>query len=531
VLRFQLWFLHRLLRRGAAMLLSGVVLVSLVVVAAAWVIKTRPYDPHQHHVPFVDVAADDFPAYDHAVIVLNYHDVSGRANSPYALTPEQLAAHLDALRKAGFHSVRLRDVEALASGKPVTLPPKPILLTFDDGAASHWLDADPVLARYGFTAVEFLITSKVVVPYRPSYHLSTEQARRMAASGRWEFASHSDDLHTLAPVPVSAGGRLWPALINRLLIAGREESREQWRARVRADLARSQAFFRRQFGHPADAFAFPYGAADRPTDDPALPREVNQLLAQAGFRFAFSTEGDDPSGGRLEVPVTPGMNRFRLPRVTVTRDLSPAALLDALRQAAPQPIVSDLTTLHWIGDHAGCAVSHIDGHPPALLLSASGYGRCAAAVRPSEWTDYRVTADVQGASRTATAYLGVRLQRPSGARALAEVLVGSGSVTVRQQVGTRVQRLATQRLHSGELHHLEVTVRGRRLTIRVDDGKPMVAALDPALAQGAVDFGVAARGPRAQTLAFLGPRLTDLRPRRPTPPPANQQPQSPQAQG
>ena len=394
-----LHYLHRLLRRGVAVLLSGVVLASLVVVAVTWMIKTRPYDPHQHHVPFVDVAARDFPAYDHAVIVLNYHDVSGRTTSPYTLSPEQLAAHLDALRKAGFHSVRLRDVEALAAGKPVTLPPKPILLTFDDGAASHWLDADPVLARYGFTAVEFLITSKVVAPYRPSYHLSTEQMHRMAASGRWEFASHSDDLHTLAPVP--GGGKLWPALINRLLVAGHEESREQWRARVRADLARSQAFFQREFGHPADAFAFPYGAADHPTDDPAIPREIDQLLAQAGFEFAFSTGGDDPTGGRLEVPVTPGANRYRLPRVTVTRDLSPVALLAALRQAAPEPIIGDLTTLHWVGDHAGCSVSRIDGRPPALLLSASGYGRCAASVRPAEWTDYRVTTDVQGASRTA----------------------------------------------------------------------------------------------------------------------------------
>ncbi len=293
--------LHRLLRRSVATMLSGVLLASLGAAAVTWVIKTRPYDPGQHRVPFVEVAARDFPAYDHAVIVLNYHDVSGRSTSPYSLTPEQLAAHLDALRKAGFHSVRLRDVEALAAGEPVVLPPKPILLTFDDGAASHWLDADPALARYGFTAVEFLITSKVVAPYRPSYHLSTEQLHRMAASGRWEFASHSDNLHTLAPIP---GGKQWPALINRLVVGGQEESKAQWHARVQADLARSQAFFRRELGQAASAFAFPFGAADRPTDDPALPGEVDRLLAQAGFTFAFSTARADPSGRPSRSPRT-----------------------------------------------------------------------------------------------------------------------------------------------------------------------------------------------------------------------------------
>ncbi len=505
--------LHRLLRRSVATMLSGVLLASLGAAAVTWVIKTRPYDPGQHRVPFVEVAARDFPAYDHAVIVLNYHDVSGRSTSPYSLTPEQLAAHLDALRKAGFHSVRLRDVEALAAGEPVALPPKPILLTFDDGAASHWLDADPALARYGFTAVEFLITSKVVAPYRPSYHLSTEQLHRMAASGRWEFASHSDNLHTLAPIP---GGKQWPALINRLVVGGQEESKAQWHARVQADLARSQAFFRRELGQAASAFAFPFGAADRPTDDPALPGEVDRLLAQAGFTFAFSTARADPSGGQLDIPVTPDTDRYRLPRVTITRDLGPVALLDALRQAAPKPITPDLTTLHWVGDHAACTVSRVAGRLPALLLAASGYGRCATPVRPAQWTDYRITTDVQGATRNATAYLGVRVQHLSGSRALAEVLLGEGSVSVRQQVGARVQQLAREPLLHAEVHHLEVTVQGRQLTVRVDGGTPMTAALDPALDRGAIDFGIAAQG--AQTLAFLGPRLTSLR-AVPSPPP------------
>ena len=70
-------------------------------------------------------------------------------------------------------------------------------------------------------------------------------------------------------------------------------------------------------------------------------------------------------------------------------------------------------------------------------------------------------------------------------------------------------------------------MRGRRITVQVDDGKPMTATLDPALDQGAVDFGIAARGPRPQTLAFLGPRLTDLRPK---PPHTQAQPPAP-AQG
>ena len=493
----------RLRRRGAGWAGTLALLLSLLVAAGLWVVKTRPYDPAQHRPPTVAAAARHFPVYRDALLVLNWHDVAASGDSPYTVTPQALAAQLGALRAAGFHSVRLADVEALLAGRPVRLPPRPILLTFDDGPASNWLDADPLLQRYGFTAVAFLITGKVVDPYKPSYHLSTEQVRRMADSGRWEFGGHTDDLHRLATVP---GGAQAPALLNRLL-AGREETLPEWRARVLADLGRSQRFFRRVLGHPVGAFAFPYGAADRPTDDPAIPAQLNRLLGESGFRLAFAGEDLDRGEGQLEVPVTPGVNPLRLPRVTVTGSLGPAELLDVLRKAAPDPVVGDLTSLHWAGDEARCTVGRVAGQP-ALLLESAGYGRCAAPVNPAQWTDYRLSTDVVGAERAATAYVGVRVRLTPGSRGRAEVVLGEAVVRVRQQVGSRVQVLAERALPQGDDRQLEITVRSDRITVRVDRFAPLTATLAPALSKGAVDFGIAAQG--SKTLTFLAPRLTDL---------------------
>jgi biofilm PGA synthesis lipoprotein PgaB len=493
------------LRRGARWLASVALLLSLVSAGALWVVTTRPYDPAQHKAPDVDVAARDFPAYRDAVLVLNYHDVAATVASPYTVTSKAFAAQLDALRKAGFHSVRLADLQALVAGRPVRLPPRPVLLTFDDGPASNWLDADPVLQRYGFSAVAFLISSKIVEPYRPSYHLSTEQVRRMAASGRWEFGGHTDDLHHLGPTP---DGTKRPALINRLAL-GKEETLAQWRARVHADLDRNQRFFRRVLGHPVPAFAFPYGAADRPANDPAIPKQTNGLLRQAGFQLGFGGDDVNRGSGGLEVPVTPGIDPYRLPRVTITGDLGPVDLLAALRKAAPDPITSDLTTLHWTGDSAGCAVARTAGRPSALRLSATGYGRCAAPVNPVQWSNYRFTADVVGVDRTATAFIGVRVRLTPGTRGRAEVVLGESVVRVREQIGSRVRILAVSALPPGDDHQVEVTVQGDRITVRVDRLSPLTAKLAPALATGAVDFGIAARG--ARTLTFLGPRLVDLR--------------------
>jgi hypothetical protein len=278
---------------------------------------------------------------------------------------------------------------------------------------------------------------------------------------------------------------------------------------VEADLARSQAFFRRVLGRPVSAFAFPFGAADHPTNDPAIPEQINRVLRRAGFRLAFASEAVPRKQGELEIPVMHGADRHRLPRVTVTSDLTPLDLLNTLRRSAPDPITPDLTLLHWAGNDATCAPNRDPVQPTALVVSATGYGRCAAPVNPVQWTDYRLTTDVMGVDRMATAFVGVRARITPGSRGRAEVVLGEAVIRVREQIGRRVRVLAARSLRPGEDHHVEVTVEGRRLTVRVDDLTPMVAMLDPALDRGAVDFGLAARG--AQTLTFVAPRLIDLR--------------------
>jgi biofilm PGA synthesis lipoprotein PgaB len=489
-------------RHGAHYTGSVALLAGLLVAAGLWVVRTRPYDPAQHQAPSVAAAAHDFPVYRDAPLVLSYHDISSATGSPYTVTPRAFAAQLDTLRKAGFQSIRLADVEAMMAGSPVRLPPRPVLLTFDDGLASNWLDADPVLQRYGFTAVAFLVTATVTEPHRPSSHLSSEQVRRMAASGRWEFGGHTDDLHHLVPVP---GGGQAPALINRLVGDG-EETLAQWEARVRADLLSSQRFFQDMLGHPVAAFAFPYGAADHPSNDPAIPGRLTELLDDAGFRLGFI--GEDRHRGQ-ERPITPDANPYRLPRITVTSDLEPTGLLALLHKAAPDPITADLTTLGWSGAAARCTVRRDAGHTPALRVSSSGYGRCAAQVNAVQWTDYRLTTGVTGGDRAATAFIGVRVGGTPAGRGRAEVVLGEAVVRIREQVGEHVDVLAARRLPPDGDRRVDITVKGDRITVRVDRGPPVAATLAPALAAGAVDFGIAAHGPR--TLGYLDPRLVDLR--------------------
>jgi len=104
-----------------------------------------------------------------------------------SVPPERFASHLRALRQAGYHSISLRQLfDYLMRGQP--LPPKPIIITIDDGYVDAYTNAFPLLQEYGFTASFFVITD-FVNEQRPEY-LSWDQLREMADAGM-EIGCHS----------------------------------------------------------------------------------------------------------------------------------------------------------------------------------------------------------------------------------------------------------------------------------------------------------------------------------------------------
>jgi peptidoglycan/xylan/chitin deacetylase (PgdA/CDA1 family) len=97
-----------------------------------------------------------------------------------SVTPNGFAEHLQALRRAGYTSIRLYDLyEALLTGHP--LPAKPIILTFDDGHRDAYTEALPLLQRYGFSGTFFLVT-KLIDDQSPTT-LTWEQVTAMSAAG------------------------------------------------------------------------------------------------------------------------------------------------------------------------------------------------------------------------------------------------------------------------------------------------------------------------------------------------------------
>jgi peptidoglycan/xylan/chitin deacetylase (PgdA/CDA1 family) len=92
--------------------------------------------------------------------VLLYHNIgpSRETEAPsLSISPAKFESQIRWLAARGYTPIRASDWIAWVS-RGVPLPPKPILLTFDDGYADLAMFALPLLRRLGFTAEVFCVT-------------------------------------------------------------------------------------------------------------------------------------------------------------------------------------------------------------------------------------------------------------------------------------------------------------------------------------------------------------------------------------
>ena len=112
-----------------------------------------------------------------------------------SVTPEGFAQQMRFLHDAGYGAITLDDLlYALTQGRP--LPPKPIILTFDDGYADNYTNAFPILRENGFVGTFFVMTD--LVTDQAEGYMTWPQIEEMAAAGQ-RFGSHGrQDHRTLA---------------------------------------------------------------------------------------------------------------------------------------------------------------------------------------------------------------------------------------------------------------------------------------------------------------------------------------------
>ena len=124
------------------------------------------------------------------VPVLCYHRIEDGRKGEYAVSPATFAAHMKVLADSGYHSISPDQLyDYLVKNKK--LPDKPVMITFDDSRVEHYKIAAPVMEKYGFRGVFFIMT----ITYNKKNYMTKEQIAQLAKSGH-TVGLHSWD-HTM----------------------------------------------------------------------------------------------------------------------------------------------------------------------------------------------------------------------------------------------------------------------------------------------------------------------------------------------
>jgi peptidoglycan/xylan/chitin deacetylase (PgdA/CDA1 family) len=218
--------------------------------------------------------------------ILLYHQIAltSPEEDPFRLgvPPEIFNAQMKYLKDNGYSTIKPQDYADNAEITQNKLD-KMIVLTFDDGYLNHYTNAFPILQKYGFSAIIFIVTDSIgksktwdangQVPLMEWSHL--KEMSRYGIS----FESHTCTHPDLTKISDEA------ILQEFLCSKGKIE-----------DL----------LGIPVRSLAYPYGKYNQ---------RITQLAEQAGFQSAFTSglsEGDRFAKERFQVTLKENKFLFAL---------------------------------------------------------------------------------------------------------------------------------------------------------------------------------------------------------------------------
>lgn len=118
--------------------------------------------------------------------VLMYHHIGKKiGDNPYFVEPSMFEQQM-AWLKANNYNVISYDVFYNGIFKNSQLPERPVVITFDDGDKDQYLNAYPILKKYGYTATFFIITNSV----GGQSYMSWDMLKDMVKNGM-DIESHS----------------------------------------------------------------------------------------------------------------------------------------------------------------------------------------------------------------------------------------------------------------------------------------------------------------------------------------------------
>ena len=209
------------------------------------------------------------------VPIIMYHSIlkdPARSNK-YTITPAVLEEDLKYIKANGYETITISDlISYVYDDKP--LPPKPIILTFDDGHYNNYGYLYPLLEKYDMKAVisivgsytdKFSETNEANLNYS---YLRWKDINELISSGRIEFQNHTYNLHD------NTHGRIGAKKKNG-------ESDDEYKKILEEDINKLQNEFKENTGYVPTCFTYPFGGISNSSLD---------IIKELGFKASLSCE-------------------------------------------------------------------------------------------------------------------------------------------------------------------------------------------------------------------------------------------------
>ena len=299
---------------------------------------SRIFDPHATDIPedfghyttkenvdeYLKKSYPDYPAVvdrlnqnqpPQRVPILMYHHLDPLTTtfSDVVVSPKKFKGDMISLKEAGYNTILFKDlVSYVEDHKP--LPPKPILITFDDGYLSNYEYAYPILTELDMKATISVIgwsvgqtkyknTTRDILP-----HFTWEQAKEMVDSGVMDIQNHSYDMH-------EPNDTEYP--FRKGVMQKKDEGINQYINFFKEDIGMLEGQIEANVENEVTTFAYPYGI-NSPLSE--------KLLKDLGYKVTLTVDEG------MNLITKDKKSLFRLKRYNINNELSSEELLEMLNQ-------------------------------------------------------------------------------------------------------------------------------------------------------------------------------------------------------
>ena len=243
--------------------------------------------------PFARAASDAGP------LVLFYHIVESPTDPRMEIGREQFRQQMRYLAVTGYNVIPLKHAWEYATGVRASLPPRSVVITFDDGWRSTYTEVFPEMKRRHFPFTVFIYPNIVG---KTSHALTWKQIKEMADWGA-DIESHSFS---------------HPFLTKRRHQGLGDKEYAAW---LHHELQGSRDAIARETGKPVEFLAYPYGDYDH---------FLAAAVARSGFLAALTCDYG---------PVKKGSDPMRMRRFVIEKRIDFASFRHYLG-AAPLPLLA-----------------------------------------------------------------------------------------------------------------------------------------------------------------------------------------------